>query len=51
MEQERNYHIFYDMLAGAPLDMRQALGLDSRQSFLVSKRHILGLLKHNKVSY
>lgn len=51
MEQEKNYHIFYDMLAGAPPDMRQALGLDTRQSFLVSKRHILGLQEHNKVSY
>lgn len=34
--EERSYHIFYQMLAGAPPDMKNALGLDARANFKVS---------------
>ena len=33
--EERSYHIFYQMLAGAPADMRNALGLGSGATFKV----------------
>lgn len=34
--EERNYHIFYCMLAGASSEMRKALGLDEGCKFNVS---------------
>ena len=35
--EERSYHIFYQMLAGAPADMRNALGLGSGATFKVTE--------------
>ena len=34
--KERSYHIFYHLLAGAPKEMKAALGLDSGDTFAVS---------------
>ena len=34
--EERSYHIFYQMLAGAPPEMKNALGLGSGANFKVS---------------
>ena len=34
--EERSYHIFYHLLAGAPQDMKNTLGLNSNVKFDVS---------------
>ena len=38
MAEERNYHAFYRLIAGAPDDLRSALGLDPKASYAVSFR-------------
>lgn len=35
INQERNYHVFYYILAGATQDMKQTLGIDSKSQFTV----------------
>ena len=44
MNEERNYHIFYHMLAGAPNDMKQALGIDPHQNYVVSFRYRMNIV-------
>lgn len=34
--EERGYHVFYRMLAGAPREMKKALGLEGNTQFSVS---------------
>ena len=36
MSEERNYHIFYCVLAGAPADVLSQLSLDPNASYAVS---------------
>ena len=36
MSEERNYHIFYRVLAGAPADVLSQLSLDPNASYAVS---------------
>ena len=45
MAEERNYHIFYRLLAGAPPDVMKRLHLDPNSSYGVSGRS-LHLLPH-----
>ena len=35
MAEERNYHAFYRLIAGAPADLRATLGLDPKASYAV----------------
>ena len=44
MNEERNYHIFYRMLAGAPNDMKQALGIDPHQNYAVSFKYRMNIV-------
>lgn len=43
--EERNYHIFYQMCAGAPKDMAGALGLDTPEKFRYLKSGVTTPLK------
>ena len=45
-KEERNYHIFYRMCAGAPDDMRQKLRLAPPDQFHVSRSVLCQLLFH-----
>ena len=39
--EERNYHVFYRVLAGAPQKMKEALGLQDGATFAVSSLSLL----------
>lgn len=47
-KEERNYHIFYRLCAGAPEDIREKLYLSSPDNFRVSIR--VGVFKASRIA-
>ena len=48
--EERNYHVFYRVLAGAPQKMKEALGLQDGATFAVSSLSLSLLRTHLSLS-